>query len=478
MSIRHWILASSLTLIAAASACQSSNSGEGPASGAAGVGGRAAASGGQNAAGHAPSVGAAGSSSGAANAGTAGVGGASAGGTLGSGGGPSGGSGGSSAGADNAGNSGSSESEGATAGGGNANAGDGGASGSGGQTAPEFAYVSGLFAGVFVCSVDPLAGTPKLLQASALGNKQALGVTTDPSQRFVYVTTGDGIEVYPIGADGNLPSAPASSVQGAGLPAIEPRGRFLYAGSDTSIVVYETDPATGALSAVGAPVLVGKPPDFAAPTFLAVDPTGNFLYVSSGEPGLRGYRIDQTSGALSELAGSPFGATGLPAGDGLQTGAIIFKPSGDFLYTGGALLNTGGALNAFAIEKASGKLTLVNGSPFSLDLDADNYNTNMAMDPQGEYLYVTSAFQREHVSGFKINPVSGALEQVPGSPLQVPSPYGIAVDPSGRFVYVGTDSGQTVVYAIRRSDGGLIEHPNSPFQFGGLQPEISFATLR
>jgi 6-phosphogluconolactonase (cycloisomerase 2 family) len=472
MSIRNLILASSLTLVVAASACQSTSSGDAPVAGASGAGGRATGSGGQGAA---ASAGAAGTAGSAANAGAAGeFGGASAGGALGSGG-ASAGSGGASAGADDGGRSGSSESGGATADGGSPD--DGGASGSGAQTAREFAYVSGLFAGVFVCAVDPRAGTPQLFQTAAIGNKQAVGVLTDPLQRFVYVTTSGGIEVYRIAADGNLPSPPASSTPGVGLPTIEPSGRFLYAASGTSIAGFEIDAATGALSAVGEPVPVGVPPDFASPTFLAADPTGNFLYVSSGKPGVRGYRIDRNSGALSELAGSPFGATGLPAGDGLQTGAIVFKPSGDFLYTGGALLNSGGALNGFAIDRASGKLTLLAGSPFSFDLDADDYNTNMAMDPQGEYLYVTSAFQREHVSGFRIDQVSGSLEQVPGSPLQVPSPYGIAVDPSGRFVYVGTDSGQTAVYAIRRADGGLIKHPDSPFQFGGLQPEISFATL-
>jgi len=480
MRIRTFVFVSSLTLFAAASACQSNSSGEAPASGASGVGGHAATggAGGQGAAGHGSSAGAAGNASGAANAGAAGEVGGSAGGAAGSGAGPSGGSGGSSAGTNSGGSSGSSESGGTNAEGGSAEAGAGGASGSGAQTAREFAYVSGLFAGVFVCSVDPVDGTPNLFQTAAIGSKQAIGVTTDPSQRFVYVTTGTGIDVYRISADGNLPSTPASSAPGVGLPAIEPSGRFLYAVADSTIVVNQIDAASGALSAVGDPVVFGKAPNFAVPTFLAADPTGNFLYVSSGEPGLRGYRIDQTSGTLSELPDSPFGATGLPAGDGVQTGAIIFKPTGDFLYTGGALLNTGGALNAFAIEKASGKLTLVTGSPFSLDLDADDYNTNMAMDPQGQYLYVTSAFQREHVSGFKIDPVSGALDPVPGSPLQVPSPYGIAIDPSGRFVYVGTDSGQTAVYRIRRSDGGLTKHPDSPFQFGGLQPEISFAALR
>lgn len=52
------------------------------------------------------------------------------------------------------------------------------------------------------------------------------------------------------------------------------------------------------------PVLAGPP----GPSGLAVDATGQFLYLTHG--GLSGFRIDAETGALSKLEGSPFLDTG------------------------------------------------------------------------------------------------------------------------------------------------------------------------
>ena len=371
--------------------------------------------------------------------------------------------------------------EGGSVGGGGANGGEAGAdngeAGSSGQIQREFAYFSGLFKGVTICELDltsgPTGGTPHVLPSSPIGSKQAIALAVDPAQRLLYLATQGGhLDSYRIAADGSLPATPTSSIQTPnGVPAIEPKGRFLY-GVGTGIQSYKIDAASGALSAIGEAIAVGS----SSPEYVAADPTGNFVYVSqSGEQGLRGYRIDQTSGALDELTGSPFGAAGLPVGDSLLGGAIVFKPSGDFLYTTGAGPNAG-ALNAFAIEAGTGKLSLVTGSPFSLDLGSDLNASNIAMDPQGQYLYVTSAFLTRHVSGFAIA-ADGTLKPVPGPVLTTASPYSVGVDPSGRFVYIGDDSGNNAVYALTRANGKLVEIMSSPFLFGGLQPEVAFAVV-
>ncbi len=473
MTLRHKFLMSSLIALAAVSACQSNTTGDTPpGTGGAGAGGVGASGATQRGGASGQGTGGQprGGGAGAAHAGTSGeAGGSDAGGSAGLG----GSVGNSTGGMVDAGSSGAMSAESGSANGGEAGAaGEAGA----GQSPNEFAYASGLFSGVFVCSVDPVNGAPNVHSGSPMGSKHALGIAVDPSQRFVYVGGDDGhIDTYPIAADGSLPAAPSSTLTNAGfIFTIEPKGHFLYAAGSTSVDTYEIDSGTGALSPIGTPLHVGEAPDFEIPTYLAVDPTGNFLYLTHAAPGLRGYRINRTSGELSELAGSPFGVTGQP--DAVRTGAIAIKPSGDFLYTAGALLNSGGALNGFKIEAGTGKLSLLDGSPFSLDTDADDYNTNIAMDPQGRYVYVTSAFQRSHLSGFNIL-TDGTLQEVPGSPLVTSSPYSVAVDPSGRFVYVGSDSGRTSVFSLIRSNGKLNELMTSPFLFGGLQPEIAFAKL-
>jgi hypothetical protein len=42
--------------------------------------------------------------------------------------------------------------------------------------------------------------------------------------------------------------------------------------------------------------------------------------------------------------------------------------------------------------------------------------------------------------------------------------------------FAGNDDGTTSVYSLRRSNGTLHEIDGSPFQTGGLQPELAFAS--
>ncbi|HEX6766237.1 MAG TPA: beta-propeller fold lactonase family protein, partial [Polyangiaceae bacterium] len=180
-------------------------------------------------------------------------------------------------------------------------------------------------------------------------------------------------------------------------------------------------------------------------------------------PGIRAFHIGP-AGALSELESSPFGETLV------RSGALVFAPNGAFLYASGQ------GLSAFAIDGASGALDAVDGSPFTTDLGSDFFAANIAIDPRGEFLYTTAFTTTRHVSGFSIDAVSGALERVPGSPLTTSAPYSVAVDPAGRFVYVGNDFGDVSVFAINRRNGSLDELDDSPFTPGGPQPGFAFAT--
>ena len=360
-------------------------------------------------------------------------------------------------------------------------AGNAGAAGEGGappSTGREFVYVSRILGGILSCSIDA-DGAPALLPGGPIrpaGHATSLAV--DPSQKFVYVGDEDNhVYVFRIGADGSLPAEPSSSVATPDNPiglAIEPKGRFVYVASDqgTAIYTFAIDTESGALTAVGEPLLVGDEPDHSAPAFIAAEPSGHFVYISQrAEQGIRGYEIEQASGALSELDGSPFAATGLPDGDNLFGGAIVFKASGDFAFT------SGGALNAFSLDPDSGKLTLVEGSPFTLDVQSDQNAPNLAIDPQGKYVYATHFLANNHVSGFKIDPQNGKLEAVPDSPITALAPYSVGVGPSGRFVYVGEDLPEMSVYRLSRQTGAMTPLPDSPFMFGGLEVKLAFAVL-
>jgi|SRR5579863_2711322 len=94
------------------------------------------------------------------------------------------------------------------------------------------------------------------------------------------------------------------------------------------------------------------------------------------------------------------------------------------------------------------------------------------------YVYVTNDGSG-NVSAYAIDAKSGALTQVQGSPFAAgPEPWGIAVDPTGKFAYVtnvtdgGTSgaSGSVSAYAINASSGVLTQLKGSPFPSGGIEP--------
>lgn len=359
--------------------------------------------------------------------------------------------------------------------------GSGGDAGEGSAAPPAVAYVSTLFGDLLVASLDPVTGVPSLLPSSPVHVTRFLhGVVVSPNHKFVFVPVEPTrIETYPIATDGSLPAVPSSSVvldddEPLLTMALDSKGRFAYGVSPFSntIYVFTVNQGTGALTVSGEPLLVGPAPAHRIPAFVAPEPSGHYVYVTQiadGSPaadnGIRGYAVDQTTGTLTELPGSPFG------GDSVAAGAIVFRPDGKFLYS------SGGGLNAFAIDADSGKLTLVPGSPFSQDVGSDPWAPNITVDPQGKLLYASHFSLTRHISGFAIDAASGALEAISAPPVTAISPYSIALGPGGRFLYVGEDNGQLNVFSVARPSGALTKLDDAPFQFGGLEPDIAFAAL-
>jgi 6-phosphogluconolactonase (cycloisomerase 2 family) len=106
-------------------------------------------------------------------------------------------------------------------------------------------------------------------------------------------------------------------------------------------------------------------------------------------------------------------------------------PTGKFLY-----IATSAGASAFTLNPASGVLSSVAGSPFS----DGSILRESAIDPSGKFLYAISNNPTSNtISVFTINSPSGALTPVAGSPFQVAIngfAYSVAVHPSGKFLYV------------------------------------------
>ena len=184
-----------------------------------------------------------------------------------------------------------------------------------------------------------------------------------------------------------------------------------------------------------------------------------FLYVPMGDSTVQAFTINRTSGALTPIAGSPFSAPG-----GADT--AVTDPAGRFLFVGGEVI---GEIAVFQIDANTGVLTLSPGSPFtSFNLiSADS----MTVDGKGKFLYVGQLSSTNPVAGFSIDQNNGSIAEIIGSPF----PLGIATvhaDPSGKFL-LGVagilDNGNPIhdqhvyVFSIDATTGAPTAVAGSPF---------------
>jgi len=287
-----------------------------------------------------------------------------------------------------------------------------------------------------------------------------------PQPQFVFVAnqTSDNISVFAIDADsGALTQVPGSPFPGGPEPvavAADPNGKFAYVVNQNypyyqgNISVYAINRASGALTPVeGSPFFDST----GEPYGVAINPAGKFLYA----PGVfsdqvAAYTIDATSGALTPMAGY-FGTAGQPEG-------IAIDPTGRFAYAPNSLSDD---VSAYTIDPTSGALTQVEGSPFPTGGATPAGVENVAFDAAGRFAYVTNVNSGQ-ISIFAINPSSGALAQVAGSPYQDPegSPWGETADSAGRFLYVANVGNNISVFAINTNSGALTPIAGSPFPAG------------
>jgi len=135
-----------------------------------------------------------------------------------------------------------------------------------------------------------------------------------------------------------------------------------------------------------------------------------------------------------------------------------------------------GSMSAFSINLGNGTLTEITaqGSPFP----AGNGPRSIAIDPAGKFVYVGNE-NDSTASAFTVNPSTGALTEntQAGSPFNVGGAVRpITVDTSGRFVYVGRWSANSLSpFSINATTGALALIGSGPVLAGdnattGLAP--------
>ena len=304
-------------------------------------------------------------------------------------------------------------------------------------------------------------------------------VTVDPSGKFVFVgnTNSDDISGFSLNSGTGTLTAlvpgphrarkgPAALVVSAGSTAITYTPTFAYVanfeGGTTAVPAFSVAPSTGALTTIA-----GSPFGSGSPQSLASSPNGEFVYTANddGSNTVGEFRVNSTNGALTS-AGTILGGAG--------STFVTVDPTNRFVYQVGG--NTDGVFG-YSINPTTGALTKIAGSPFISELSAP---FGVAVDPTGRFLLVVDSVScptctPQGITVFAISPSSGALTLVPGSPF--PPPLGVSsfmavtVDPTGRFAYVVNNAGTCCVtsYSINASTGALT-HVGSTLP-AGANPE-------
>jgi 6-phosphogluconolactonase (cycloisomerase 2 family) len=249
-----------------------------------------------------------------------------------------------------------------------------------------------------------------------------------------------------------------SGVRVGAAARVDPAGRFLvFARSRFTAERGLMDPelAVHRLDASGLPQPASSAPaGIANVTALVLAPSGRYVYAVSTDVGLAAFSIQPETGALQAVPGTPF------ASSGRGSFTLAIHPSGKFLYSSEfAFDGSGGSVWLHTIDAATGEPRYT--AAFRSDLGGD-----VAIDPAGRFLYHST--WRGSIWGYAIDPNSGALTALPGTPLATGWGNAIqsAVDASGRYLYVTAEQAartpaqtRVFVYAIDAGSGALTALP-------------------
>jgi 6-phosphogluconolactonase len=212
----------------------------------------------------------------------------------------------------------------------------------------------------------------------------------------------------------------------------------------------------GALTAISGSPFVAQASDDTVTT----DPGGRFLFVGGRySSSISVYQIG-TTGMLTLVPGSPFQSFNV-----VFANSLTVDSTGTFLYVGQTFSSN--PIAVFSINQSTGALTEIAGSPFPLGVAV------VQADPSGNFLLGvadgTGTSGDQHIYVFSIDPTTGTPTLVPSSPFAtVNTPFALTIHPSGAFVYPSVaDGGGTVTslegYQLDATSGALTALPESPF---------------
>jgi len=312
-----------------------------------------------------------------------------------------------------------------------------------------------------------------------------IGVHTPPptpGSAFVFTANagGNNISGFSNDSTGSLTAVPGSPFSSPGQPfglAATPNNAFLYVSSfqNAQVTGFSINPTTGTLTPLACPAATTGP----QPLKIAINPAGTLLFTANQAGSVSGFAISTTSGCLTAISttttdsvarGLTIDGTGqflyvVTGGGGIDlftintNGTLTRQAIGGFDSTTGTMLavkavpnlnvliaTDGGSTNnlrTFIINTTTGALTpivvtVAGSSPANPSAIAVNLPANATTPP---FYVANTASNNLTVNTIAADGTSGA------SSVTVPAsigPVDLAVDPTGRFLYVANNGASTV----------------------------------
>jgi len=350
------------------------------------------------------------------------------------------------------------------------------------DAANRFAYVAnGGSNDIYTYSIDPATGaltevpgsrvatgtTPADLQLHRTGKFVYVASTADPNISGYRINASTGVLTPIQGSPFATPAVPGdvTPLTGGRPPLLmHPNGKLLFVRSTLAktVSVMKIDPASGALTlATGSPYGVGD-----GAVWLTLDPSGQFLYVANRgtntlSPGsISAFKVDTSSGALTEITGSPFGLSGGPA-------MVKVDPSGQFLFAASGATDL---VYGLKIDQVTGALTplgwgaqtLAGDNPVAIGFATNANAESSALIFESKHAYVPNATDGT-ITGYAADPMSGALSTIANSPFTATGIQSLVAPATGQFVYAtNPTSGSISQYNVDAASGALSPSANPP----------------
>ena len=158
-----------------------------------------------------------------------------------------------------------------------------------------------------------------------------------------------------------------------------------------------------------------------------------------------------------------------PASNGGTSSPVGFIINGlpGFVYVANATFGSvqTGSISAFSVDPNTGSLTLVPGSPFPAGANP----TALTADPTGKFLYEVNdknGATTNNLFAFAINPSTGVLTPIAGSPFASgTNTLSVSIDSTGKFLYTADSGGDSTfpasptsisVFTINATTGVLL----------------------